>query len=43
MIVTINGQIPSELSAKNNVLEEDIVMIKFVPNGAGLAMITPFS
>ena len=43
MIVTVNGQIPRELSAKNNVLDEDVVMIKFVPNDAGLVMITPFS
>jgi hypothetical protein len=43
MIVTINGQIPSELSAKNNVLGEDIAMIRFAPNDSGLVMITPLS
>ena len=43
MIVSVNGQIPSELSATNNVLGEDITMIRFVPNDAGLVMITPFS
>ncbi len=41
MVVTVNGQIPSDLSAKNNVLGEDIAMIRFVPNDAGLVMITP--
>ena len=43
MIVSINGQIPNDLSSKNNVLGEDIAMIRFVPNDAGLVMITPFS
>ena len=43
MMVTVNGQIPSDLSVKNNVLGEYIVMIRFVPNDAGLVMITPFS
>ena len=43
MIVTVNGQIPRELSAKSNILDEDVVMIRFVPNDAGLVMITPFS
>lgn len=43
MVVSVNGQIPSDLSAKNNVLGEDIVMIRFVPVDAGMVMITPFS
>ncbi|QLH07931.1 thrombospondin [Nitrosopumilus ureiphilus] len=43
MVVTVNGQIPRDLSAKNNVLGEDIAMIRFVPNDAGLVMITPLS
>ena len=42
MIVSVNGQTPSDLSAKNNVLGEDIVMMRFIPNDAGLVMITPF-
>ncbi|MGY5149370.1 MAG: thrombospondin type 3 repeat-containing protein [Candidatus Nitrosopumilus sp. bin_68KS] len=43
MTVTVNGQIPNELSAKNNVLGEDIAVIRFTPNDAGLVLITPFS
>jgi len=43
IIVTINGQIPSELNAKNNILGEDITMIRFAPNDSGLVMITPLS
>ena len=43
MAVTVNGQIPSQLDAKNNVLGEDISMITFVPNNAGTVMITPMS
>jgi len=43
MIVTVNSQIPSELSTKNNVLGEDIVMIRFVPDDSGLVMIAPLS
>jgi hypothetical protein len=43
MLVTINGQIPGQLESKNNVLDEDIVMIKFVPDEPGLVLITPFS
>ena len=41
MMVTVNGQIPNDLSVKNNVLGEDIAMIRFIPNDAGLVMITP--
>ncbi len=41
MVVTVNGQIPSQLDAENNVLGEDIVMIRFVPDNSGLVMITP--
>ena len=40
MVVTVNGQIPSDLSAKNNIFGEEIAMIRFVPNNAGLVMIT---
>lgn len=41
MVVTVNGQIPSKLDGKNNVFGEEIAMIRFVPNEAGLVMITP--
>ena len=41
MAVSINGLIPSDLSTKNNVLDENITMIRFVPNDSGLVMITP--
>lgn len=43
MAVTVNGQIPHELSAKNKVLGEDVVMIRFVPDDSGLVMISPLS
>ena len=43
MAVTVNGQIPDDLSVKNNVLGEDVVMIRFVPNNSGLVMINPLS
>lgn len=43
MIVTVNGQIPSQLDAKNNVLGEKIAMITFVPNNAGMVLITPLT
>jgi len=41
MVVTVNGKIPNELDAKNNIFGEEIAMIRFVPNDAGLVMITP--
>lgn len=43
MVVTVNGKIPSQLDAENNVLGEDIAMIRFVPNNSGVVMITPLS
>jgi len=43
MAVTVNGQIPSQLDAKNNVLEGKIAMITFVPNNAGMVLITHLS
>jgi len=43
MVVTVNGQIPNELDAKNNIFGEKIAMIRFVPNNAGLVMITPLT
>lgn len=43
MMVTVNDQIPSDLSAKNNVLGEDIAMIRFVPQNKGTVMITSLS
>ena len=43
MLVTVNGQIPSQLESKNNVLGEDIAMIKFVPDEPGLVLITPLA
>ena len=43
MVVTVNGQIPSDLSAKNNTFGEEIAMIRFVSNDAGLVMITPLT
>ena len=41
MGVTVNGQIPSGLSAEYNVLGEDVIMIRFVPNDSGLVMFSP--
>ena len=41
MAVMVNGQSPSQLDAKNNVLGEDVVMIKFVPKEPGMVLITP--
>ncbi len=41
MVVTVNDQIPNELVGENDVSGEDIAMIRFVPNDAGLVMITP--
>jgi len=43
MLVTVNGQIPSQLESKNNVLGEDIAMIEFVPDAPGLVLITPLA
>ncbi|MDH5463457.1 MAG: thrombospondin type 3 repeat-containing protein [Nitrosopumilus sp.] len=43
MAVTVNGQIPNELDAKNNIFGKKVAMIRFVPNDAGLVMITPLS
>ena len=43
MVVTVNGQIPNELDAKNNIFGEEIAMIRFVPNDEGLVMITPLT
>ena len=43
MIVTVNGKIPNELDGKSNIFGKEITMIRFVPNEAGLIMITPFS
>ena len=42
MMITVNGQIPSKLDAKN-IIEEEIVMITFVPNDAGLVLIMPLT
>ncbi|MFB5619746.1 MAG: thrombospondin type 3 repeat-containing protein [Nitrosopumilus sp.] len=41
MAISVNGQIPGNLSAKNDVLGEDIAMIRFVPKDKGLVMIAP--
>ena len=41
--VTVNGQIPSHLDVKNNVLGKDITMISFVPKKSGLVLITPLA
>jgi len=41
MIVTVNGQIPSELYGENNISGEEIVMIRFIPKDAGFVMVTP--
>ena len=43
MSVTVNGQIPSQLDVKNNVLGEDVTMISFVPKQSGLVLITPLA
>ncbi len=43
MMVTINGQIPSKIDAKNNVMGEEIAMITFVPKDAGMVLITPLT
>ena len=40
MIVTVNGQIPRDLVVKNNILEEEITMISFVPQNSGIVMIS---
>ncbi|ABX13221.1 thrombospondin type 3 repeat-containing protein [Nitrosopumilus maritimus] len=41
MAVTVDGQIPNSISAKGNVLGDDVSMIRFVPDNSGLVMITP--
>ncbi|MFB5607379.1 MAG: thrombospondin, partial [Candidatus Nitrosomaritimum yanchengensis] len=43
MAVMSNGQSPSQLDVKNNVLGEDVVMIKFVPKEPGMVLITPLT
>ena len=43
MIVTVDGKIPDDLKIKNNILGEDVTMIRFVPKTAGTVLITPFS
>ncbi|NNM01996.1 MAG: thrombospondin, partial [Nitrosopumilus sp.] len=42
MLVTVNGNIPRELTTSNNVLGEKITMVRFVPQNAGVVMIMPF-
>ncbi len=42
MLVTVNGNIPRELTTSNNVLGEKIAMVRFVPQNAGVVMIMPF-
>lgn len=43
IVVSVNGQIPSQLDAKNNVLGEDIAVIRFVPDDAGFVTIIPLT
>lgn len=40
MVVTVDGQIPDDIDSKGNVLGEGVSMIRFVPEDAGLVMIT---
>ncbi|MCV0431129.1 MAG: thrombospondin type 3 repeat-containing protein [Nitrosopumilus sp.] len=40
MIVTVDGHLPEDISIERDVLGEKITMIRFVPNDAGLVMIT---
>jgi len=40
MLVTANGQIPRDLVVSDNLLDEEITMIRFVPQNAGIVMIT---
>ncbi|MCJ8305771.1 MAG: thrombospondin type 3 repeat-containing protein [Nitrosopumilus sp.] len=41
MIVTVNGQLPSESYGENNIFGEEIAMIRFIPKDAGFVMVTP--
>lgn len=43
MLITVNGQIPRDLVVKNNILEEGITMISFVPQNSGIVMISSTS
>ena len=40
LLVTVNSQIPSELDITKNVSDGEVVMIRFVPDNAGIVMIT---
>jgi len=41
--VMVNGQNPSQLDIKNNLLEKDILMITIVPKEPGIVLITPLT
>ena len=43
MMVTVNGQLPNKIDAKNNIAGEEMAMITFVPNDAGFVLITPLT
>ena len=40
LLVAVNSQIPSELDITKNVSDGEVVMIRFVPDNAGIVMIT---
>jgi len=41
MMVTVNGQIPTNLKSQDHLLGKEMVMISFVPNQSGMVLITP--
>ncbi|NNL59238.1 MAG: thrombospondin [Nitrosopumilus sp.] len=41
MLITVNGQVSSNVVVKNNILNQDITLVSFVPKHDGLVMITP--
>ena len=43
MMVTVNGQVPDELKAQNNVFGGEITVIRFVAKDAGIVLITPLT
>ena len=43
MMVTVNGQVPDELKAQNNVFGGEITVIRFVAKDAGIVLIIPLT
>jgi len=41
MLVAVNGEAPSVLESESNIMGEDVVMIRFIPNEPGLVLIAP--